>query len=83
MFYDVALIDKYSGKMIATWAGVTKDLASALYNVLQRAEGKIEHNERLALRDHVTGALYPNNELPEAQKHYGYVVRSMSEVKNF
>jgi sigma54-dependent transcription regulator len=81
-FYDVGLIEKSSGNLAATWAGVTKDLPSALYNVLRRAKGKIDENDRVILENNL-GVLQDSEELSEARAHYGYVVRSVSEVKSF
>ena len=76
-FYDLALVDKCKGDMLATWAGVECTAKDALLNLMRRADGKIPPEQhRLIVLGIETGSQWHDS-------RYGYVVRSMSEVKNF
>ena len=77
-FYDLAMVDKCDGKMIATWAGLACTFKDALLNLLERSEGKIPPAVHrlitLRINDPAIGSI---------DIRYGYVVRSMSEVREF
>lgn len=77
-FYDLALVDKCKGDMLATWAGLECTAKEALLNLMRRADGKIPPAaHRLIVLSIETGSNVAQD------SRYGYVVRSMSEVKNF
>lgn len=78
-FYDLGLVDKCDGNMIATWAGLECNFKEALLNLMQRAEGKIPPaiHRLITMRIEnpaVTGAV---------DIRYGYVIRSASTVREF
>jgi hypothetical protein len=77
-FYDLALVDKCTGNMIATWAGLECSMQEALLNLMRRSEGKIPpaaHRLITLSIETLTGIA--------SESRFGYIVRSMSEVKNF
>ena len=77
-FFDVALVDKCNGNLIATWAGLECTFKDALLNLMQRAEGKIPP----AMYNLIV--LHIENQSPgDLNIRYGYVVRSASLVKEF
>lgn len=78
MFYDLALLERSTGRIVATWAGVDQwGLKHALLKLMFRAEGKMPLAANMSIRKHLDGA----DVVPD--KNYGYVVRAASEVKEF
>ena len=77
-FYDLALVDKCSGNMIATWAGLECDFREALLNLMRRAEGKIPPAVYNLIVMHIE-----NPALGALDVRYEYVVRSASETRAF
>jgi hypothetical protein len=77
-FYDLAMVDKCSGNMIVTWAGLECTFKDALLKLLERAKGKIPPAVHQLIVVHIE-----NPGLGALDVRYGYVVRSMSEVRSF
>ncbi len=80
MFYDLALVDKNEGKIVATYAGIQTDFRRALICLLVRAEGKMPQRERIMIQNKVLGM---QDKQPADISRYGYAVRSRSEVRDF
>ena len=77
-FYDLALVDKCKGDMIATWAGLECSMQEALLNLMRRSDGKIPPAQH-----HLITLSIETGSHVAHDSRYGYVVRSMSEVQNF
>ena len=82
MLYDVALVDRNSGSVLATFIGVSYGVEGALIQLIKRAR----HNRSISLEvanalDVLVRKIYDEVHLDVSA--YGYAIRSTSQVMSF